>query len=61
MITNIAGRTQDGTLKTNASWWDRRGGSIKGVVDWIVANPIWSAVIGVVTIVGTIVSIMELH
>jgi hypothetical protein len=60
IIANIAGRAHDGTLKTNASWWDIHGGSVKGAADWLTANPVWGVVIGLLTIVGAVLTTVAL-
>lgn len=58
VIANIAGRAHDRNLKTNTRWWDLHGGSVKGLIDWINANPVWVLVVSVAGVVGLIVSIV---
>jgi hypothetical protein len=61
VIANIAGRAHDRTLMTNTPWWDQHGGSVKGFVDWINANPVWTLVVGVAGIAGLIVGVLALR
>ena len=60
VIANIAGRAHDGTLKTNTRWWDLHGGSLKGFIDWINANPVWTLVVGVAGVGGLIAGLYAL-
>lgn len=60
VIANIAGRAHDANLKTNTGWWDLHGGSIKGAIDWVNANPVWVFVVGTAGIVGLIVALVTL-
>jgi hypothetical protein len=43
IITNIAGRVHDRTLKTNATWWELHGSSVRGVTDAIAIHPAYVA------------------
>jgi hypothetical protein len=58
VIAGIADRAHDRNLKTNTRWWDLHGGSLKGLVDWINANPVWVLVVSVTGVIGLIVSIL---
>ncbi len=59
VIANIAGRAHDQNLKTNTRWWDLHGGSLKGLVDWFNANPVWLLVVSVAGVVGLIVPFLS--
>jgi hypothetical protein len=61
VIANIAGRAHDRNLKTNTSWWDLHGGSVKGLVDWINANPVWTLIVAIAGVAGLILSLLALH
>jgi len=61
VISNLANRVHDGNLKTNTRWWDLHGGSIKAVVDWINANPLWVLAVGVAGVAGLVLSIWALR
>jgi hypothetical protein len=61
VIANIADRAHDGNLRTNTRWWDLHGGSLKGLVDWINANPVWVLAVSVTGVVGLIVSVLALR
>jgi len=55
VLANIAGRTHDRTLKTNATWWELNGGSIRGLADNVVSHPgyvVFGVVAGIASIVG---------
>lgn len=43
IIANIADRAHDGTLKTNVSWWELHGSSVRGVTDAIAIHPVYVA------------------
>lgn len=57
VIANIAGRAHDRTLKTNASWWDLHGGSLKGAAEWLTAHWVWALVVGIATMVSALVAL----
>jgi hypothetical protein len=55
VLANIAGRAQDRTLKTNATWWERNGSSFRGVADTVASHPLYvllAVVAGIASIVG---------
>ncbi|MCB9978158.1 MAG: hypothetical protein H6862_00925 [Rhodospirillales bacterium] len=39
IVASICNQTYEGTLKTNASFWDRNGGSITGIIHWRQEHP----------------------
>jgi hypothetical protein len=56
VIANIAERAHRRTLKTNATWWELHGSSIRGVADAISTHPIYVAL----AVLGAIASIVGL-
>jgi len=56
IMANIAGRAYSGDLKTNASWWEMHGGSIKGAVTWLAENPWFIVLAGVAGIIVLVVA-----
>jgi hypothetical protein len=61
VIHNIAVRAHDRNLKTNTGWWDLHGGSIKGLVDRINANPAWIFLVAIMTVASLVVGIVALR
>lgn len=57
MLAHIAQRAYDGTLKTNATWWEEHGGVVRALADSITENP-WIILLAfAATIVGAVVGI----
>lgn len=50
VLANIAERAENGTLKTNATWWDIHGGTIAAVGEWLREHWIFS----VISALGTV-------
>jgi hypothetical protein len=63
LIADIAERAYRRTLKTNASWWVERGGTITALIDWAARNPVITLAIGVgglmVGIIGIVVALIH--
>ena len=38
VICNFAGRAHDRSLKTNTTWWEMYGGTVRAFVNWIMDN-----------------------
>lgn len=51
IFANIAGRAENGTLKTNATWWEIHGGTIAASGEWLREH--W--LVSVVSALGTII------
>ena len=52
VIANIAGRTRDGSLKTNTTWWNMHGGRVTTAGKWMAEHPLWLIGTGLATIAG---------
>jgi hypothetical protein len=50
VLANIAERAENGTLKTNATWWEIHGGTIGAVLEWFREHWFFSAISTVVTL-----------
>ena len=44
-MSNIFERTVDGSLLTNATWWEKHGGHPRAVVDYVKEHWLWSIVV----------------
>jgi hypothetical protein len=60
VLANVAGRAQDRSLKTNTSWWNLHGGSVKGVADWLATHPAFTIFGVLTTVAGTALAIVAL-
>jgi hypothetical protein len=60
ILSNILGRTYDGSLKTDATWWEIHGGSVKGFVDWLAVHPIFTITVGIAAVLGCAAGIVAL-
>lgn len=58
VIANIAVRAHDRNLKTNATWWEMRGGRIVTLLKWAGENPIYAFVGILIGIVAAVVSLV---
>ena len=58
VIANIAVSTHDRNLKTNATWWQMRGGSIVQVLGWIIEHPVYALLAGVTTICLAVIGLI---
>lgn len=47
IISNIANRAHDSSLKTNATLWDLHGGNAREIVDWIITRKVLSFLSGI--------------
>ena len=54
IISNIANRAYESSLKTNATLWEIHGGSAREVVDWIMTHKALSFFASVASICGLI-------
>ena len=54
ILANLATRAFEGTLKTNASWWEIKGGSLRGLVEFLKDHTIMT-VVGLAAAIITIV------
>jgi len=50
VLANIAERAENGTLKTNATWWEIHGGTIAAIGEWLREH--W--IISVISAIGTV-------
>lgn len=50
VLANIAERAENGTLKTNATWWETHGGTLGASVEWLREH--W--IISGISITGTV-------
>jgi hypothetical protein len=56
ILANIAERAHRQSLKTNATWWELRGGSVRGVADAVSTHPVYVGL----AVFGAIASIVGL-
>ncbi|NKM69412.1 hypothetical protein [Rhizobium laguerreae] len=56
ILANIAGRVDDGSLKTNTSWWEMHGGRFRTLVNFAAENRAFQLIAGGASIVGLIVT-----
>lgn len=54
VFANIAGVAENGTLETNATWWEVHGGTIPAAIEWLKEHWIVSACMTLLTISGGI-------
>ena len=59
VLCNIAARVRDGGIKTNATWWEMRDGSIRTFGNWITAHWFFSLVVGLASIFGLAYAIFD--
>ena len=59
VLCNIAARVRDGGIKTNATWLEMRGGSIRTFGNWITAHWFFSLVVGLASIFGLAYTIFD--
>ena len=50
VLANLAGRAHTNSLRTNATWWELRGGTVRAALEWMAFHPIWSIGTGIVTL-----------
>jgi hypothetical protein len=58
VIANLAERTHNKHLRSNATWWQMHGGSIKGVIDWAADNKFIVLIAGGASIIGLVVTLV---
>jgi hypothetical protein len=58
ILHSLAERAYHGTLKTNASWWTRRGGTLRQIWMWIVENKTLAFIFAALALVLGIVGIL---
>lgn len=54
ILANLFGRTLDGSLKTNATWWEARGIHPQAIAELISEHWIWSLLLGVSSLVSIV-------
>jgi hypothetical protein len=57
ILANLLGRTLDGTLKTNASWWEARGTHPQAIAELVTEHWAWTlfaAAASIASIVGLV-------
>lgn len=59
VLANVAERANDGTLKTNAGWWDVHGGGLRQIVDGAKEHPLFIIGSGLVTVATTVVGLIS--
>ena len=50
VLANIAERSENGTLQTNATWWEQHGGTIAAAGEWLKEH--W--IVGFISAIGII-------
>jgi hypothetical protein len=50
IIANIGERAHSRQLKTNTSWWEMHGGSIRSIITWLADNTLIAFGIGVISL-----------
>ena len=58
VIANIALRAHDGNLQTNTTWWGMRGGHLIAVSKWIGEHPLYTLLVGAVSIIALVVTLI---
>ena len=59
ILANLATRAFEGTLKTNAGWWEINGGTPRAIVEYLKDHPwVWMSV-GLVGLVAAIITIVQ--
>lgn len=59
IIANIAGRVKDKSLKTNTTWWEMHGGSVRLLVDFLASLKFPQLLATIGGVVGLIYSAIE--
>ena len=60
ILANLATRAFEGTLKTNASWWEINGGTLRAIVEYLKDHP-WLWLIGkIIALVGVAAAIIAI-
>lgn len=52
IISNIASRAHDRSLRTKTTWWELHGGSIREVISWISQHPFFVLIASLASIVA---------
>lgn len=58
VIANLAERAHHRQLKTNTTWWEMHGGSVRSFVNWIASHSVFTLLIGLLGIAGFILTVV---
>lgn len=57
VLANLAARANEGSLRTNATWWELHGGSVRDALDWAANHPVVSIIVFLLTVASVGISL----